>query len=113
MIEPKSLEKVLLDMMQCAMRNERPAPEQLDAWIQELSQVSMRVQPGDLDDDGLPTHILFAFSVNRATIETSCCVPHAVGPLFRSAWASLDEALARAQWRVPGDHPGHRSRYTH
>lgn len=114
MIDPKSVETVLLEMIQTAMRNERPDPEQLGAWIQALSETALSIQPRDPTEDGLPTYIEFAFSVNRARIETSCCVPHAVGPLFRNAWDSLDEALAKALWRVPAAMPGrHRPRHKH
>jgi len=115
-IDVQDLERVVQSMMTCAMTNTPPTPEQLGQWVSDLSAITMTIQPrgkGE-SEDGRPTRIDVTFQVSRAHIETSCCVPHALAPLFRSAWESMEMAFDRALWRLPHPPAGkHRARATH
>jgi hypothetical protein len=101
--------QVQREMLAYVLRRTLPDPEQLQTWMHVLgSSSSMSFTAGAaLDVDQRPLQVEGRIILTRASVETSCCLHHAVNSVVSECWNGIFESMEKALWRLP------KTRYPH
>jgi hypothetical protein len=106
-------EQVAREMLHQVLQRRVPDPEQLQAWVQALSCGGISLFAGAIDTDTRPLVIEGKLTLTRASVETSCCVHHAVNPLVMQTFDGLFASMEKALWKLPSGRFPHTRRPPH
>mgnify|MGYP001558273092 CR=1 FL=1 len=107
------VEQIANEMVKCALNGRPPAPEQLQSWVHRLARSGFSVMAGLPDVDERPLTIEATLTISRATVETACCLHHAVKPVMGQVFDGVFASIERAHWRIPEGSIPHGRRSTH
>ena len=106
--------QVAREILHHVLQRQVPDPEQLQAWVQILAHgSSVSLFAGALDTDTRPLVIEGKLTLTRASVETACCVHHAVNPLVMQTFDGLFASMEKALWKLPNGRFPHTRRPPH